>query len=149
MLIRRIHAQCKQRLCCIGTSATLVSVGSKESQQSEVASVASTIFGRPFKSNQVVVETLAQSLDVAGTGMSGEELSKAIANGVDPEAEETAIVSHPVAVWLENRIALEDREGHVARRKPMTFSSVVAALADDSGAPRGQTQQVLEAILHL
>ena len=49
MLIRRIQSQCKQSVCCTGTSATMVSVGSEESQRAEVARVASTVFGRPFK----------------------------------------------------------------------------------------------------
>ena len=40
MLIRRIQSKCKQSVCCIGTSATMVSVGSAASQRSEVARVA-------------------------------------------------------------------------------------------------------------
>ena len=66
MLIRRIQSQCKEPVCCIGTSATMVSVGSASSQRSEVARVASTVFGRPFGPDQIVDETLAPSLD--GTG---------------------------------------------------------------------------------
>ena len=56
MLIRRIQSQCEQSVCCIGTSATMVSVGSAESQRSEVARVASTVFGRPFGPDQIVDE---------------------------------------------------------------------------------------------
>ena len=48
LLIRRIRAQCKQPICCSGTSATTVSVGSAASQRAEVARVAATVFGRPF-----------------------------------------------------------------------------------------------------
>jgi ATP-dependent helicase YprA (DUF1998 family) len=40
MLIRRIRAQCKQEVVCIGTSATMVSVGTLEAQREEVAKVA-------------------------------------------------------------------------------------------------------------
>src|SRR5581483_11826947 len=58
MLIRRIRAQCKQQVTCIGTSATMVSVGSPASQREQVARLATTIFGRPFKPEQVIPEKL-------------------------------------------------------------------------------------------
>ena len=54
LLIRRIQAQCQQSVCCIGTSATMVSVGSAAVQRSEVARVASMVFGRLFTPDQVV-----------------------------------------------------------------------------------------------
>ena len=135
MLIRRIRSQCKQSVCCIGTSATMVSVGSAESQRREVAHVASTIFGRLFKPDQIVDETLAQSLNVGGTQPSQQELHAAITAPIDNEAGETELRKHPVAVWLENRIALEKRDGQWVRRMPMAFGDVVEALAEDSGAP--------------
>jgi hypothetical protein len=61
MLIRRIRAQCKQHTTCIGTSATMVSVGSLASQREQVAQVATTVFGRQFRPDQVVNETLTLS----------------------------------------------------------------------------------------
>jgi superfamily II DNA or RNA helicase len=48
MLMRRIRAQCGQPVVCIGTSATMVSVGSLAEQRAEVAKVATTLFGKPF-----------------------------------------------------------------------------------------------------
>ena len=147
LLIRRIQAQCQQSVCCIGTSATMVSVGSAAVQRSEVARVASTVFGRLFTPDQVVDETLAPSLDIAGTQPSRQELSAAIAAGIDADAGEAELRTHPVAVWLENRIALEERDGRLARRMPMRFNDVVAALAEDSGAPEDSCRLVLETTL--
>jgi superfamily II DNA/RNA helicase len=147
MLIRRIQSQCRQSVCCIGTSATMVSVGSAASQRSDVARVASTVFGRPFETNQIVDETLARSLDVAGPQPSREELSAAIGAQIDPDTGETELRKHPVAVWLENRVALEERDGRLARRMPMGFGDVVAALAEDSGAPEDRCRLALEATL--
>ena len=147
MLIRRIQSQCKQSVCCIGTSATMVSVGSAESQRSEVARVASTVFGRSFKPDQIVDETLAQSLAVAGARPSKHELHAAITTGIDPSADETELRKHPVAVWLENRIALEERDGRLARRMPMGFEDVVVALAEDSGTPKDRCRLALETTL--
>ena len=146
MLIRRIQSQCKQSVCCIGTSATMVSVGSAESQRWEVARVASTVFGRSFEPDQIVDETLAQSLD-AETQPSKQELHAAITARIDADAGETELRKHPVAVWLENRIALEERDGRLARRVPMGFRDVVAALAEDSGAPEDRCRLALESTL--
>ena len=147
MLIRRIQSQCKQSACCIGTSATMVSVGSAESQRSEVARVASTVFGRSFQPDQVINETLAPSLDAAGRQPSKQELHAAITAGIDANASEIQLCRHPVAVWLENRIALEKCDGRLVRRMPMRFSDVVAALAEDSGAPEDRCRIALEATL--
>lgn len=66
MLIRRIRARCIKPVVCIGTSATMVSVGSLAEQRAEVAKVATKLFGKPFVPEQVINETLARSLDPKG-----------------------------------------------------------------------------------
>ena len=147
MLIRRIQSQCKQSVCCIGTSATMVSVGSAESQRSEVARVASTVFGRSFKADQIVNETLASSLDDAGTKFSKQELYSAIIAPIDALADNTELRKHPVAFWLENRIAIEERDGRLVRRTPLRFGDVVKALSEESGALEDRCRFVLEATL--
>ena len=147
MLIRRIRSQCKQSVCCIGTSATMVSAGSRELRKSEVARVASTIFGRPFKPNQIVDETLARSLDEVGMLPSKEELNAAITSGIDPDASETKLRNHPVAIWLENRIALEECEGRLTRRMPMGLKDVIGALTKDSSASEDECQSALKTTL--
>ena len=147
MLIRRINSQCKQSICCIGTSATMVSVGSTPKQREEVARVAATIFGRPFKPEQIVDETLATSLAAASTHVSKQKLSAAIRAGINTTASESELRKHPVAVWLEDQIALKPHGGRLVRRKPMGFSKVVDALVKDSGESEGDCQQVLEKTL--
>lgn len=54
MLIRRIRAKCLQNVISIGTSATMVSAGDNATQRSQVAKVATTLFGREFSPDQVV-----------------------------------------------------------------------------------------------
>jgi hypothetical protein len=105
MLIRRVAAQCKQQVTCIGTSATMVSVGSLASQREQVAQVATTVFGRPFRPEQVVTETLARSLEYSGALPSRPALAEAIGAGIDPGHDAAKLRTHPVAVWLENRVA--------------------------------------------
>ena len=147
MLIRRIQAQCRQPICCIGTSATMISVGSRDSQKEEVASVASKIFGRSFRPSQIVDETLTRSLTDTGKQPSKKELHAAITSGIDTKDGESELIKHPVTVWLENRIALEEREGQLVRRKPMGFSDVIKALSRDSGASEDSCRLVLELTL--
>ena len=147
MLIRRIRAHCKQPVCCIGTSATMVSVGAAESQRAEVAHVASTIFGQKFTPAQIVDETLTRSLDFSGGFPTKNALAAAIAKDVDTAADEADLRNHAVAVWLENRVALEESEGRLIRRKPMSYGEVVEALAEDSGATEDDCRKTLEALL--
>ena len=147
MLIRRVQAKSKQSVCCIGTSATMVSVGSAQSKREQVASVAGTIFGRTFKPGQIVDETLASSLAAPGGQVSEQQLHSAVMAGIDTEASEGELREHPVAVWLENEIALDNSDGRLARRKPMGLDDVVGNLAEDSGASKERSRKALEATL--
>jgi superfamily II DNA/RNA helicase len=133
MLIRRIRAQCKQQITFIGTSATMVSVGSPTSQREEVAKVATTMFGRSFRPEQIVNETLTRSLRYSGDLPDRRALTQEIQAGIDTRGDEAKLQSHPVAVWLENRIAVEEREGQLVRRWPLRIGAVVSALAEESG----------------
>ena len=98
MLIRRILAQCKRHTTCIGTSATMVSVGSLASQREQVAQVATTVFGRQFRPNQVVNETLTRSLAFSGTLPNRQSLAQGITAGIDTNSDEASLRSHPVFV---------------------------------------------------
>jgi len=147
LLIRRIRAQCKQDMTCIGTSATMVSTGSISDQQVEVAKVATILFGRVFRPNQVVNETLSTSMSSTATLPSKEALAAAIVQGIDISKDVTCLKSHPLAVWLELRIAIEKREDRIVRRQPMPINEVVAALATDSGVDESVCQSCLTNLL--
>lgn len=147
MLIRRIRAQCSNELTCIGTSATMVSAGSAASQRQQVAQVATTLFGCPFAPEQVVNETLTRSLSFAGNMPLRTELAAAITAGVNPEAGVEELKTHPVAVWLENAVALEYRGGDLMRRKPQRIGEIVSALAEESGLEDSICRQFLVELL--
>src|SRR6266446_3066622 len=85
MLMRRIRSRCSHEVLCIGTSATMVSVGSLASQREQVAQVATTLFGRPFMPEQVVHETLARSLSCSNAVPTGTELAAAMQQSINPE----------------------------------------------------------------
>ena len=148
MLIRRIRAQCKQDVVCIGTSATMVSVGTLEAQRVEVATVASTMFGKPFTAAQVVNEKLRRSLEFSGALPDESTLSKAIETGITISAGEAELRSNPIAVWLENQIALDEREGQLIRRKPLQVGEVVAFLSRASGQSTAVCKKTIADLLH-
>lgn len=133
MLIRRIRSRCAHDVTCIGTSATMVSVGSADSRREEVAKVATRFFGKSFSPEQVVSETLARSLSFSGAMPAKPALASAIRAGINLDESIEKLKTHPIAVWMENRVALELRDGNLARRNPQMISEIVAALADDSG----------------
>ncbi|MCW5886722.1 MAG: DEAD/DEAH box helicase [Anaerolineales bacterium] len=147
MLIRRIRARCIKPVVCIGTSATMVSVGSLAEQRTEVAKVATKLFGKPFLPEQVINETLARSLDYKGLLPSPDDLAQAIDSGIDQSADADVLRLHPVAIWLENAIALEEREGILVRGKPQRLSAIVGSLALASGKPADVCLAFLQLLL--
>ena len=147
MLIRRISARCSHKLSFIGTSATMVSVGSISYQRERVAEVTTTLFGRHFTPEQVINEKLARSLSFSGQLPPGPELAATIRRGIDFEEEVGNLKINPVAVWVENRVALEERDGQLVRRKPQRTSDIVAALAQESGVDEDACRQYLADLL--
>lgn len=147
MLIRRIRSRCGQEVICIGTSATMVSVGSLVSQRNQVARVATTLFGKSFAPEQVVNESLSRSLSFSGEIPSGAKLAASIKAGINTQDDAEKLRVHPVAVWLENSVALEDREGQIVRRKPQRITEVVAALAQESNVEEPACRQFIADML--
>jgi superfamily II DNA/RNA helicase len=134
LLIRRIKAQASGKVNCIGTSATMVSGDdvSITAQREIVASIASTIFGSTFKSDQVIIEYLVRSLEGSGTP-SKEDLFDAINKADINKGSHADFERFPTANWLEENIALERKEGQFVRRKPITLIEMGEALALASG----------------
>lgn len=135
ILIRRIKAQAvNKEVTCLGTSATMVSGESKTSkeQREVVAKIASTIFGTKITWEQVVNEYLVRSLD-SGKVPTKSELVKAISLGININGNHSSFEDYPTANWLEENIALEQKEGQYLRRKPVTLNEISSSLATDSG----------------
>ncbi len=147
MLVRRIQSQCGHHLVCIGTSATMVSGGTLAEQQTQVAAVATKLFGRPFAPTQVVNELLTRSLDFDGAIPGRQALAKAVASPIQPDDSVAKLKSHPVAIWLENCAALEIREDRLVRRRPLDFLEIVNQLSEASGASPDAARFYLEQLL--
>ena len=149
MLIRRIRSNCNQQVVSIGTSATMVSdsVGNIEHQKAAVAKVATTLFGCPFTSEQVINEKLARSLSPNGTIPAKHFLAAAIELGIHQEGDIEALKKNPIAVWLENKIALEERGDDLVRGKPKRLREIAAELATDAGMPEERCRLYLVDLL--
>lgn len=147
LLIRRIQARCTNKISCIGTSATMVSAGSITDQKREVAEVASILFGRPFGEDQVVQETLTRCFQFTGEIPSDRTLREKIAATIDSTANIDELQSHPTAIWLENRVALMEKDGILIRNKPCRFEQIVKALANDSEEPEERCAAHLNQLL--
>lgn len=67
MLVRRVRQRCgNDSLLCIGTSATMITGGSRENQQRAVAQVTSKIFGVNISPENVIDEKLRKSIQHSG-----------------------------------------------------------------------------------
>ncbi|NQV36814.1 MAG: DEAD/DEAH box helicase [Candidatus Marinimicrobia bacterium] len=133
LLIRRIKAKSKNDINCIGTSATMVSGGTLKEQREKVAEVATTLFGSNFTGQQIINESLAKSIGTDGGIPTKSEIIKSIQSKINKQGTENELNSFPLAVWLENRIALDEKEGILVRNKPISFSEIAKILSDESG----------------
>src|SRR5213083_2023627 len=63
MLVRRLRDRCgAPTMRCVGTSATIAGAGTREERQSEVAAIASRLFGQQVLPENVIPETLQRAI---------------------------------------------------------------------------------------
>ncbi|MCY4302672.1 MAG: DEAD/DEAH box helicase [Aestuariivita sp.] len=130
MLVRRIRERFNQKLLCIGTSATMASDGSSEDKKMAVADVASRLFGVAVDPSAVVSERL-RPVTLLDANPSSSSLRSAIERDVPKNYTYTALVSHPIAAWVERNLGLEQNGDRIVR--PLTLQEASERLARDSG----------------
>ncbi len=145
LLIRRIKAQARHPVTCIGTSATMVSEGDIYSRKDQVAKVAQKIFGAPFTHHQIINESLIRSFDYKGS--TAEPDKQMLVAPINPEADEEALKKCALAIWLENTIALVESAGLLFRNSPMRFEQIAARLSSDSGEEIKVCEKLLRELL--
>lgn len=130
MLIRRLKSICKRNLQCIGTSATMVSDETVADPRMVVADFASTIFAEHFDPEQVIEERLEASTNFQSTLPSAFDLQEAIHRNIPQDGSADAFRNHPLAIWLENNIALKrDPNGIIRRAKPVMLQFLIESLS--------------------
>ena len=147
LLIRRIKAKSQNKITCIGTSATMVSGGTLKDQREKVAEVATSLFGSKFTSQQIVNESLSRSFGTGAQIPSKDELFSNVQQDINTQVSESELNKSPLAIWLENRIALKEKEGVLVRNKPISFSEISATLSEESGSDKNKCKNQLSALL--
>jgi hypothetical protein len=146
MLLRRLRQRAGGGdLQPIGTSATLASEGSRDQRRAQIAAVASTLFGVPVPPANVVDETLRRVAAVPAPA-STDELRQAVLTP-PPGADAAAIVRHPLTAWVEEAFGLDQEDGRLVRRSPVTFADGLARLVRDSGLDETLCRERLQALL--
>ena len=121
LLVRRLRAATESPgMQCIGTSATLASEGTLLEQRTEIASVASRLFGATVDPSRVIGETLERSTTPIGDEGGFPKSLAAAASVPQPygEGDFGTFRFDPIARWLEQSIGLTTKDGELVRAEP-------------------------------
>ena len=136
MLVRRVRAQLNAaNMLCIGTSATMASVGTTEDRQDAVARVASKMFDAPIPAANVVME----ELEYATGSMSDADMKNAlparVVQSVNAWNDLDAFRNDPLAIWIERNLGIRPNpsDGNLERARPQTVEKAAEMLSADSG----------------
>jgi hypothetical protein len=148
LLLRRLLAQCANRPTCIATGVPWAADEHAGDVGAAIADAASTLLGRPFSAAQVVQEAFIRIATTPDKQPAdGRALHAAIAAGIPGDGRLDALLAHPLARWLEQRVALR-RTGHgLAQGRPRPWMDVVRHLAAQAHVAAGTATQALRALL--
>jgi hypothetical protein len=135
ILVRRLRNRCTPNKApiCIGTSATMASEGSDANRAQVVAEVASRLFGTPIGPESVIDESLQRATsDLLKLDDVRPQLAAVLTSALPKVLTDDVLKEHPLAVWSELAIGLEDGQ-ELKRKKPIPFHDAVALLSKDSG----------------
>jgi hypothetical protein len=151
MLVRRLRDRlCRERdPICIGTSATMATIDAALDPAEAVALVASRLFGTSIPSDAVIKESLERATDPS---INVQSLSSALGGTIDEDLPEllsdNELRSHPLAIWIELEIGLEDGQ-RLKRRPPVTLAHAAEKLAKQTGRDIARCRSQLQAMLIL
>lgn len=132
-LCRRVRDACSaDALQCIGTSATLAGPGTHDEQRSEIASVASRLFGTEVRPEHVIGETLRRATPEHDFAAAGDQLVERVAGRHPAPADHAAFVADPLAAWIEQTfgVASEPGSGRLVRSAPRALRGPGGAVAE-------------------
>ena len=156
MLIRRCREAFRsEALQCVGTSATMVSVGTSIEQAQVVADVASTIFGQAVRPEHVIGETIRRTTkeyDFANDEVHL-RLGELIRSGAEPPLTFEEFRVDPLAAWIEGSFGIRREEvtGRLVRQTPQPLEGehgVAALLAKVTGQSESESRSAIERYLY-
>ncbi|MGB7124155.1 MAG: DEAD/DEAH box helicase [Thermoplasmata archaeon] len=111
MLVRRAReAFSGPRLKCVGTSATLAGIGTRDEQRIDVARVATTIFGSEVKPEHVIGETLRRitpDRNATDERFLTDLRARIADKTVQPPTKYLDFINDPLSAWIEGTFGLE------------------------------------------
>ncbi len=132
MLVRRVRERAgNPPMLHIGTSATMVSEGTRAERKVAAAEVAAKLFGVEVKPENVVDVTLRRAIQIPAS-QTADALRAAVQTALPAETPE-ALTLHPLAAWVEETFGIATEDGRLVRRKPITFVEGVSQLSKASG----------------
>ena len=135
ILVRRLRNRCTpdKAPICIGTSATMANEGDSAGRAQAVADVAARLFGTPMGPDAVIDESLQRTTD---DRLKLQHIHPKLADAIRAELShgltDEKLRTHPLAVWVELAIGLDDRQ-ELKRKEPIPFDKAAEKLAQDSG----------------
>ena len=153
MLIRRTRDALRApNVQCVGTSATLAAAGTVDEQRTQVARVASLVFGAPVQPNDVIGETLRRVTlprDPADDAFIAELRQRVADPARRPPHAFAEFVADPLSSWIETAFGLqtEPGSGRLVRTAPRALTGDEGAavqLAALSGSSPEHCAQVIE-----
>lgn len=149
LLVRRLREALNPHLLCVGTSATMVSEGSRASRNAIVAGVASRLFGAEVRSGSVITETLERVTGEASRDQAVTALRSDLGGAIPADADWPTLQSHPLAVWVELTMGLEWSEADRGwqRARPQALGTAATILAEETGIEPDVCRARLEAFL--
>ncbi len=149
ILVRRLRNRCAPHAepICIGTSATMASEGSEAGRAKAVADVASRLFGTSIGPDAVIDESLQRATDdQLKLDDVRPNLAQVLANDIPEALPDDVLRRHPLAVWTELAIGLDDGQ-ELKRKKPVPFDQAVELLSHDSGVDAKSCRSAFEKFL--
>lgn len=149
ILVRRLRdrTQGAKPPLCIGTSATMANEGEAAAIQATVAQVASRIFGTTIGPDAVIGETLRRATEnTLSLAAIGPGLAQSVTGPLPDPLTDAALKTHPLAVWVEMALGLDD-DGALKRRTPVAFSDAVVRLSKATDLPQDTCRAALETFL--
>ncbi len=149
VLVRRLRDRCSNHSepLCIGTSATMIPDNVDGDPSEAIANVATRLFGSKFTRDSIINESLRRATDdCKNLDWARTQLESILKEPFPEFIDESALKSHPLAVWIELAIGLDDGQ-HRKRRKPVPLNEVIRMLSEDSGVDRKTCKKKLEEFL--
>lgn len=149
ILVRRLRDRCApdKAPICIGTSATMASEGGDGERALAVSEVAARLFGTPIGPDAVIDESLRRATDDhLSLDSVTSELASIITAELPHDLTDSDLASHPLAVWVELALGLEDGLA-LKRKKPIPFGEAVEKLSKASAVDQEHCRTALETFL--